>query len=166
VVHGVGGADGVDIVMPVCHNISALCTKPTTLYALMQTLYLMSRTTIDQLDTLLTDLDARVDSIRGVVISSADGLKIADRFRDHSYDTQIAHAISASIVGLANRSVHKLGLPPFDCATIYTSDGIVTLFNIDNRASLLVLLDPDANVGLVMIELQHAAELVKKVMRL
>jgi len=110
----------------------------------------MSQTTIDQLNVLLADMTARVDCIRGIVISSADGLKIADRFRDHSYDTPIAHAISASIVGLANKSVHNLGLPPSDLG----------------NASLLALLDPGANVGLVMIELQHAAEKVKKVMRL
>jgi predicted regulator of Ras-like GTPase activity (Roadblock/LC7/MglB family) len=99
----------------------------------------MSQTTIDQLNVLLADLTARVDCIRGIVISSADGLKIADRFRDH--------------------------LPPSDRIVIYTGEGIVTVFNLGN-ASLLALLDPDANVGLVMIELQHAAEKVKKVMRL
>ncbi|MEA3324411.1 MAG: roadblock/LC7 domain-containing protein [Euryarchaeota archaeon] len=125
----------------------------------------MSQTTIDQLNVLLADMTARVDCIRGVVISSADGLKIADRFRDHSYDTPIVHAISASIVGLANKSVHNLGLPPSDRVVIYTGEGIVAVFNLGN-ASLLTLLDPGANVGLVMIELQHAAEKVKKVMRL
>ncbi|OEU76242.1 MAG: hypothetical protein BA869_10840 [Desulfuromonadales bacterium C00003107] len=125
----------------------------------------MPQTTIDQLNMLLTSLSARVSSIRGVVISSADGLKVADKFRDHSYDTQIAHAISASIVGLVNKSVHNLGLPSFDHTTIYTSDGIVVVFNLGG-ASLLVLLDVDANVGLVIIELQHTADEVIKVMRL
>ncbi len=48
---------------------------------------------------------------------------------------------------------------------IYTGEGIVAVFNLGN-ASLLAMLDPDANVGLVMIELQHATEKVKKVMRL
>lgn len=125
----------------------------------------MSQTTIDQLNVLLADLTARVDCIRGIVISSADGLKIADRFRDHSYDTQVAHAINASLVGLANRSVHNLGLPLFDHATIHTGEGIIVVFNL-NGASLLALLDHDANIGLVTIELQHVAEQVKKVMRL
>jgi len=125
----------------------------------------MSQTTIDQLNVLLADMAARVDCIRGIVISSADGLKIADRFRDHSYDVPIAHAISASIVGLANKSVHNLSLPPSDRIVIYTDEGIVAVFNLGN-ASLLALLDPGANVGLVMIELQHTAEKVKKVMRL
>lgn len=125
----------------------------------------MQQTTVDQLNTILADLSDRVDSIRGIVISSADGLKMADMFRDHSIDAQIVHAISASIVGLANRSVHNLGLPAFDHAAIYTKEGIVVVFNL-NRASLLALLDPDANVGLVAIELQHTAELVKRVMRL
>ncbi|MEA1966109.1 MAG: roadblock/LC7 domain-containing protein [Euryarchaeota archaeon] len=125
----------------------------------------MPHTTIDQLNVLLAELTARVDCIRGIVISSADGLKIADRFRDHSYDISIAHAISASIVGLANKSVLNLSLPPSDRIVIYTGEGIVAVFNLGN-ASLLALLDPDANVGLVMIELQHTAEKVKKVMRL
>jgi len=125
----------------------------------------MSQTTIDQLNTILADISTRVECIRGIVVSSADGLKIADRFRDHSYDTQVVHAISASIVGLANKSVHNLGLPPFDRVAIYTDDGIVTVFNLDH-ASLLALLDPDANVGLVMIELQRTAEQIKRVMRL
>ena len=125
----------------------------------------MSLTTIDQLNAILADTSSRVECIRGIVLSSADGLKIADRFRDHAYDTQIVHAISASIVGLANRSVHNLGLPLFDHATIYTGEGIVVVFNL-NDASLLALLDPDANVGLALLELQHVAEQVKKVMRL
>ncbi|HIE31224.1 MAG TPA: hypothetical protein EYP67_02430 [Methanosarcinales archaeon] len=125
----------------------------------------MSPTTIDQLNAILADISSRLECVRGTVISSADGLKIADRFRDHSYDTQIVHAISASLVGLANRSVHNLGLPPFDHATIYTGEGIVVVFNL-NDASLLALLDPDANVGLVLLELQHVVEEVKRVMRL
>ena len=125
----------------------------------------MSLTTIDQLNTILTDVSSRVECIRGIVISSTDGLKIADRFRDHSYDTQVAHAINASLVGMANRSVHNLGLPLFDHATIHTGKGIIVVFNL-NDASLLAMLDPGANVGLVTIELQHVAEQVKKVMRL
>ncbi len=125
----------------------------------------MSLTTIDQLNAILTDVSSRVECIRGIVISSTDGLKIADMFRDHSYDTQIAHAINASLVGMANRSVHNLGLPMFDHATIHTGDGIIVVFNL-NDASLLAMLDLGANVGLATIELQHVAEQVKKVMRL
>ncbi len=125
----------------------------------------MSLTTIDQLNAILADVSSRVECIRGIVVSSTDGLKIADRFRDHSYDTQVAHAINASLVGMANRSVHNLGLPLFDHATIHTGEGIIVVFNL-NDASLLAMLDPGANVGLVTIELQHVAEQVKKVMRL
>ncbi len=172
----------LDVILLFCYNIQTSGDNPTGLYGSDSFIYCdvfaggpcfrtseigvtMSLTTIDRLNAILADISSRVECIRGIVLSSADGLKIADRFRDHAYDTQIAHAISASIVGLANRSVHNLGLPLFDHATIYTGEGIVVVFNL-NDASLLALLDPDANVGLAMIELQHVAEQVKKVMRL
>lgn len=125
----------------------------------------MAETVIEKLNVIMNHLDSKVDCIRGVVLSSRDGLEIASLINDLDLNNQLVHAICASIVGLSNRAVSRLGMSSFSKTVIYTTDGIATAYSIGDTMAFFCILDHDANVGLAMIEIENAIEKIQAVMR-
>ena len=125
----------------------------------------MVETVIEKLDVIINHLDSKVDYIRGIVLSSRDGLEIASFTKDLDLDVQLVHAICASIVGLSNRAVSRLGMSSLSKTVIFTTDGIAIAYSIGENMALFCILDQDANVGLAMIEIENTIEKIKVVMR-
>ncbi|MFQ6072928.1 MAG: hypothetical protein ACE5KT_09555, partial [Methanosarcinales archaeon] len=79
-------------------------------------------------------------------------------------DVPLMHAITASLMGLSNRAVHSLGLPAFDKTIIFTREGIVVVFNLHNKIAFSAVLEPDANVGLAVIEMQNMLKEIEDIL--
>ncbi|MCK5659840.1 MAG: hypothetical protein KAH86_00670 [Methanosarcinales archaeon] len=124
----------------------------------------MAATLIEELTKVLTNLNSTIDGIRGIAISSTDGLEIASVINDHDIDTPLMHAISASIVGLSSQTVSKLGMSSLSKTVIYTPDGIAIGFSICDTMTLLCIINPGSNVGLAMIELENSIKNIRNVM--
>ena len=125
----------------------------------------MADTVIEKLNVIMNHLNSNVDSIRGVVISTRDGLEVASLIKDVPIDVPLVHAIGASIVGLSNRAVSRLGMSSLSKTVVYTTDGIAIAYSIGDNMALFCILDEDASLGLVMIEIENAVEKIKVVMR-
>lgn len=125
----------------------------------------MADTVIEKLNVIMNHLDSKVDCIRGVVLSSRDGLEIASFIKDLDLNVQLVHAMCASIVGLSNRAVSRLGMSSLSKTVIYTTDGIAIAYSIGDTMALFCILDQDASVGLAMIEIENAIEKIQAVMR-
>jgi len=113
----------------------------------------------------MNHLDSKVDCIRGTVISYRDGLEIASLIKDMDLNVSLVHAICASIVGLSNRAVSRLGMSSLSKTVIFTTDGIAIAYSIGDTMALFCILDQDTNVGLAMIEIENAIEKIQAVMR-
>ena len=125
----------------------------------------MAETVIEKLNIIMTHLDSKVDCIRGIVLSTRDGLEIASFIKDMDLNVQLVHAICASIVGLSNRAVSRLGMSSLSKTVIFTTDGIAIAYSIGDTMALFCILDQDASVGLAMIEIENAIEKIQAVMR-
>ena len=125
----------------------------------------MADTVIEKLNVIMNHLDSKVDCIRGVVLSSRDGLEIASFIKDLDLNVQLVHAMCASVVGLSNRAVSRLGMSSLSKTVIYTTDGIAIAYSIGDTMALFCILDQDASVGLAMIEIENAIEKIQAVMR-
>ncbi len=125
----------------------------------------MADTVIEKLNVIMNHLDSKVDCIRGVVLSTRDGLEIASFIKDLDINVQLVHAMCASIVGLSNRAVSRLGMSSLSKTVIYTTDGIAIAYSIGDTMALFCILDQDASVGLAMIEIENAIEKIQAVMR-
>ena len=125
----------------------------------------MAVTVSEKLNVIMKNLNSKVDSIRGVVISSLDGLEVASLINDVPIDVPLVHAIGASIVGLSNRAVSRLEMSSLSKTVIYTTDGIAIAYSIGNNMALFCILDEDASLGLVLIEIENAIEKIKVVMQ-
>ena len=124
----------------------------------------MADTVLENLNVIMDHLDSKVECIRGVVLSSRDGLEIASLIKDLDLNVSLVHAICASIVGLSNRAVSRLGMSSLSKTVIYTTDGIAIAYSIGDTIALFCILEQDANVGLAMIEIENAIEKIKVVM--
>ena len=125
----------------------------------------MAETVIEKLNIIMSHLDSKVDCIRGIVLSTRDGLEIASFINDLDLNVQLVHAICASIVGLSNRAVSRLEMSSLSKTVIFTTDGIAIAYSIGDTMALFCILDQDANVGLAMIEIENAIEKIQAVMR-
>lgn len=124
----------------------------------------LADTVIEKLNVIMNHLDSKVDCIRGVVLSTRDGLEIASFIKDLDLNIQLVHAMCASIVGLSNRAVSRLGMSSLSKTVIFTTDGIAIAYSIGDTMALFCILDQDANVGLAMIEIENAIEKIQAVM--
>ncbi len=124
----------------------------------------MADTVIEKLNVIMNHLDSKVDCIRGVVLSTRDGLEIASFIKDLDLNVQLVHAMCASIVGLSNRAVSRLGMSSLSKTVIFTTDGIAIAYSIGDTMALFCILDQDASVGLAMIEIENAIEKIQAVM--
>ncbi len=124
----------------------------------------LADTVIEKLNVIMNHLDSKVDCIRGVVLSTRDGLEIASFIKDLDLNVQLVHAMCASIVGLSNRAVSRLGMSSLSKTVIFTTDGIAIAYSIGDTMALFCILDQDANVGLAMIEIENAIEKIQAVM--
>ena len=125
----------------------------------------LADTVIEKLNVIMGQLDSKVDSIRGTVISSRDGLEIASFINDMDLNVSLVHATCASIVGLSNRAVSRLGMSSLSKTVMYMTDGIAIAYSIGDTMALFCILDHDANVGLAMIEIENAIEKIQVVMQ-
>ena len=124
----------------------------------------LADTVIEELNVIMNHLDSKVDCIRGAVLSTRDGLEIASFIKDLDLNVQLVHAMCASIVGLSNRAVSRLGMSSLSKTVIFTTDGIAIAYSIGDTMALFCILDQDANVGLAMIEIENAIEKIQAVM--
>lgn len=124
----------------------------------------MADTVIEKLNVIMNHLDSKVDCIRGVVLSTRDGLEIASFIKDLDLNVQLVNAMCASIVGLSNRAVSRLGMSSLSKTVIFTTDGIAIAYSIGDTMALFCILDQDANVGLAMIEIENAIDKIQAVM--
>ncbi len=108
----------------------------------------MTETVIEKLDIIMNHLDSKVDYIRGIVLSTRDGLEIASFIKDLDLNVQLVHATCASIVGLSNRAVSRLGMSSLSKTVIFTTDGIAIAYSIGDNMALFCILDQDTSVGI------------------
>ena len=119
-------------------------------------------TSIDNMiGDILDDFNHSVEGIKASVVATSDGLPIASSIRE-DIDLAIAAALGAAIMGSSRSAVNTLGLRNYQNTTIYAEEGriIVSAFSM---ACLIVVMEPGANLGLVLIAINDAKKRIQQV---
>jgi len=112
---------------------------------------------LDRLDAILGDLRARVRGIRGIVLSDPNGLPIAAEASE-DYDLPVVAAMSTMIAQSADLVYENLRMDKPDVTIIEGREANLGVMGLPNGvASLLVVLEKAANLGLAKIEMRAAA---------
>lgn len=118
--------------------------------------------TINMLDRILADTK-KVGGVEASVIASRDGLLMASNIPSSSARAETFAAMSATMLGAAETATTELGKGIPDRVIVESEHGKLIATGAGPKALLIVLTDPKAGLGLILVELEKAAEKIKKI---
>ncbi|MDI6888231.1 MAG: roadblock/LC7 domain-containing protein [Methanocellales archaeon] len=116
-------------------------------------------TTVEMLEKVLTDL-GRTGDIEASAIVSRDGLLMASDIPKSVHADTFA-AMSATMLGAAETAILELkkGIP--DRVIVESRKGKVITIGAGPKALLVVMTPPEAGLGLILVNMEKAADKIK-----
>jgi predicted regulator of Ras-like GTPase activity (Roadblock/LC7/MglB family) len=122
----------------------------------------MTMSKAEQITKLIKNLSTTTPDIQAAAVVDNDGLMIASSLPQDVEDDSVA-AMSAAMLGLAERIVGELGRGQFDLVSLKGTEGYVILVRTGPDAVLTVLAGSSAKLGLIFLD---AARSAKEIARL
>jgi predicted regulator of Ras-like GTPase activity (Roadblock/LC7/MglB family) len=105
----------------------------------------------------------KIAGVRGAVLVGEDGLEIASDLSGGEDPNAMGAAVSAMQTAMGT-ALAKLGKGAFRRSILSGQNGTAVIFSVGGRASAIITLRPEANIGLVLVELKESArELSEKI---
>ncbi len=105
----------------------------------------------------------RLSPVRSLTVARRDGLVIVHRVAP-GQDPRLAAAMAAATVGGATSAAQELRQGTVESVIIECSAGKMIAVGAGPEAIVLALYDREANLGLALHELAHAAEAIDKIL--
>lgn len=119
---------------------------------------------INMVDKILADTK-KVGGIEASVVASRDGLLIAANIPSSiGARAETFAAMSATMLGAAETATTELGKGIPDRIIVESEHGKLIATGAGSKALLVVLTNPNAGLGLILVELEKAAEKIKKIL--
>lgn len=118
--------------------------------------------TDNMLNKILVDLK-RVGGINASSIVSRDGLVVVSDMNSKPHAETFA-AMSATMLGAAENATTELGKGIPDRVIVESDNGKLVAMGAGPKALLVILTEPNAGLGLILIELEKSVEKIKKIM--
>ncbi|HLB71629.1 MAG: roadblock/LC7 domain-containing protein [Candidatus Methanoperedens sp.] len=119
-------------------------------------------TTVEMLEKILNDLK-NIGGIEASAVASRDGLLIYSTVSGKLHAETFA-AMSATMLGAAETATAELGKGIPERIIVESKDGKIITMGAGSKALLVVMTEPDAGLGLILIELAKASEKIKQVL--
>ena len=110
----------------------------------------------DMLTPILSDLNGSSADIEGTAIVSADGLMMA-ALLPSSVDEGRVGAMSAALLSLGDRAAKELARSSLEQVLIKGDKGSILMTYAGKDALLVVLVKPQAKLGLILLDVKRAA---------
>ncbi|MFQ6061650.1 MAG: roadblock/LC7 domain-containing protein [Methanosarcinales archaeon] len=119
-------------------------------------------TSIQVFEEVLNDLK-KIGTIEASAVVSRDGLLMLSDMPSGSTSAETFAAMAATMLGAAETATTELrkGVP--DRVIVESEHGKLVAIGAGPKALLVVMTAPDAGLGLILVELEKAAEKIKKV---
>jgi predicted regulator of Ras-like GTPase activity (Roadblock/LC7/MglB family) len=118
--------------------------------------------TLEMLEVILKEIN-KAGGIEASAIASRDGLLIFSTLSGQGLAERFV-AMSAAMMGAAETAAIELGMGIPDKMIIESKKGKIIGVGAGPKAFLLVMSRPDANLGLVLIEMKNASEKIKNIL--
>lgn len=119
-------------------------------------------TSIEQLEEVLRNLN-RIGGVEALAVASRDGLLIASTISGKQHAETFA-AMSATMLGAAETATTELGKGIPDRVIIESKHGRIIATGAGSKALLIVMTQPSAGLGLILIETAKASEKIKQIL--
>lgn len=120
-------------------------------------------TRIQALNRALGRLQTSGHAVLASAVVSEDGLIMASRLQDGLDEAQIA-ALSAALLSIAGKASEDLRAGRLERLSLEGADGHVVLTSAGPHGMILVLARKDAKLGLVFLEVGHAADEIRQIL--
>ncbi|MGH2628842.1 MAG: roadblock/LC7 domain-containing protein [Anaerolineales bacterium] len=117
----------------------------------------MAKSSTDLMVGRLRELQNQTPDIEASAVVSVDGLVIASALPDGVEEDRVS-AMSAAMLSLGERISGELGRGLLEQVYIHGDDGYVVLMAVGSDAVLTALARPQAKLGLVLLEMERAAQ--------
>ena len=122
----------------------------------------MAKTKKEELDDVLTTL-MQVGQIKACGIVSKEGLLINSR-TPPDVDARIFSALCSTIMGAAEAASGQMATGGVSQVSVKTDKGTIVLMPAGAKAILTALTEPEAQLGLILVEMESLAQEVNQVM--
>ncbi|MEM5834471.1 MAG: roadblock/LC7 domain-containing protein [Candidatus Aenigmatarchaeota archaeon] len=113
-----------------------------------------------ELEDVLKELE-KIGDVIGSAIVRRDGLLIASGLPSEVNARAVA-AMAAAIVGTSETSTKELEIGEFQQVIVNASEGQYVAIGAGEEAILIALLRKNANIGLILLEMEKAAKKIEK----
>lgn len=121
----------------------------------------MSR--IEELNNVLSNLQASSSDIEASAIISEDGLIIASLLPQTVDEARVA-AMSAAILSIGARTVSELKRGTLERIFVGGNEGFIIIMHAGPHAALVSMTRKDAKLGFIFLEISRASEKVKTIL--
>lgn len=122
----------------------------------------LKMTTIEMLEKVLKEIN-NIGGVETSAVASRDGLLICSTIpRKQHAETFVA--MSATMIGAAETATTELGKGIPERIIVETKTGKIIGTGAGTKALLLVMTKPDANLGLILIEMKKASDQIKNIL--
>ncbi len=118
--------------------------------------------TIDMVDKILADLK-KSGGVEACAAASRDGLLIRAILQKEQFAESIA-AMSATMLGAAETATIELGKGVPHRVIVESEQGRLIAVGAGPKALLIVIVNSDTGLGLILLELENAAEKLKELL--
>ena len=122
----------------------------------------MAKTKKEMLDDVLTGI-LQVGQIKACGIVSIEGLLIDSR-TPPDVDARIFSALCSTIMGAAEAASGQLNTGKVGQISVKTEKGTIVLIPAGSKAILTALTEPEAQLGLILFEMESRAEQINEIL--
>lgn len=123
----------------------------------------MTKTKKERLDDVLSCL-LQVGQVKACGIVSKEGLLINAR-TPPDVDARIFSALCSTIMGAAEAASVQMNTGSVSQISLKTEKGTIVLIPAGEKAILIALTDVEAQIGLILFEMESQAEQVKQILQ-
>jgi uncharacterized protein len=123
---------------------------------------IMAETKKEKLDTVLSSI-MQVGQIKACAIVSKEGLLINSR-TPPDVDARIFSALCSTIMGAAEAASTQMKTGGVSEISLKTEKGTIVLIPAGSKAILTALTEVEAQIGLILFEMESQAEQVEKIL--
>ena len=116
----------------------------------------------EELDKILQDLVQGSTDVEGVALFTSDGLIVSSHLPVGDLDPVKFGALGATALGLSKRTLEELKKGEFEETIIKGENGYVMLIDISGKAALMAVVTPEANLGMLFVEMRSTADKIEK----
>ncbi len=117
----------------------------------------------EEIDNILKELNQSSPSIKASLLARVDGLVIHSRLME-GVDGRSLAAMTATIVGTAQTISKELEQGKLNQVIVESENGKLVSINAGKLAILSCLVDPNANLGFVLLEMGKAAKKLEEIL--